>query len=128
MGGSYGVVYECALSGTKNFHFAVKMVDKVETPLEEIKEEARIMKDLTHPNIVKFYEVYYEKCFVCLVMDKYTGGDLIEGMQAHWETRGQIPPMKSVHLLRGMMSAVHYLHAKMYVHRDIKADNYLLDR
>ena len=35
--------------------------------------------------VVKFHAVYYEKCFVCIVMDKYGGGDFIEGMQAHWQ-------------------------------------------
>jgi len=126
--GAFGVVYACAKKGTKDFKFAVKMVDKVETPVAEIKKEAEMMGELAHPNVVKFYAVYYEKCFVCIVMDKYGGGDLIEGMQAHWQSKGKIPPLNVVHVARQATLAIDHLHRKGYVHRDIKGDNYLTDR
>eukprot|EP00929_Paragymnodinium_shiwhaense_P111608 TRINITY_DN7992_c0_g1_i1.p1 TRINITY_DN7992_c0_g1~~TRINITY_DN7992_c0_g1_i1.p1 ORF type:complete len:841 (-),score=187.90 TRINITY_DN7992_c0_g1_i1:297-2819(-) len=126
--GAFGVVYACAEKGTKDFKYAVKMVDKVETPVAEIKKEAEMMKELEHPNVVKFYAVYYEKCFVCIVMDKYGGGDLIEGMQLHWKTKGKIPPYKVVHIVSGMAKAIDHMHSLQYVHRDVKGDNYLTDR
>jgi len=126
--GAFGVVYACTLKGTKDFKFAVKMVDKVETPVAEIKKEAEMMKELEHENVVKFHNVYYEKCFVCIVMDKYGGGDLIECMQMHWKAKGKIPPYKVVHIVKGMYAAVAHLHKLLYVHRDVKGDNYLTDR
>ncbi|CAE8688724.1 unnamed protein product, partial [Polarella glacialis] len=66
---------------------AVKMVDKVETPVVAIRREAEVMKSLSHPNIVRFHAVFFERCFVCIVMDKYAGGDLVEGMQHHHEAK-----------------------------------------
>lgn len=78
---------------------------QVETPVEAIKKEADILQSMVrvaqpsnplgdepgkspcgaedHPNIVKFHGVYYERCFVCIVMDKLDGGDLVEGLQRH---------------------------------------------
>merc|ERR1719181_702246 len=44
--GAFGVVYACAKKGTKDFNLAVKMVDKVETPVAEIKKEAEMLKTL----------------------------------------------------------------------------------
>ncbi|CAK0881624.1 unnamed protein product [Prorocentrum cordatum] len=47
-----------------------------------------------HPNIVKCHGVYYERCFVCIVMDKFAGGDLVEGLQRHLKDKGQIPAQR----------------------------------
>eukprot|EP00434_Breviolum_minutum_P042357 symbB.v1.2.037697.t1/scaffold5638.1/size25087/3 len=80
--GAFGVVSVCKRRATGE-EYAVKMVDKVETPVEAIKKEADILQSMDHPNIVKFHGVYYERCFVCIVMDKLDGGDLVEGLQRH---------------------------------------------
>merc|ERR550514_1235715 len=70
--GAFGVVSNCKKRSTGE-EFAVKMVDKVETPVEAIKKEAEMLQSMDHPNIVKFHGVYYERCFVCIVMDKFSG-------------------------------------------------------
>lgn len=126
--GAFGVVYACAKNGTNQFSYAVKMVDKVETPVNDIKAEADMLKLLAHPNVVKFHNLYFEKFFVCIVMDRYEGGDLIEGMQAHWKHKGQIPCTKVIHVSRQMCAAIEHMHSKSVVHRDVKGDNYLMDR
>eukprot|EP00929_Paragymnodinium_shiwhaense_P008123 TRINITY_DN112062_c0_g1_i1.p1 TRINITY_DN112062_c0_g1~~TRINITY_DN112062_c0_g1_i1.p1 ORF type:complete len:819 (-),score=183.67 TRINITY_DN112062_c0_g1_i1:185-2641(-) len=126
--GAFGVVYECALKGTNAFDYAVKMVDKVETPVEEIKHEAELIQSLAHPNIVKFHAIYFEKVFVCIVMSKYPGGDMIEGMQDHWKTRGKIPCAKIGPIAQQMMESIAHLHNCKILHRDVKGDNYLMDR
>merc|ERR1719478_338725 len=69
--GAFGVVYACTNRQTGE-EVAVKMVDKVETPVEAIRKEAEMLQELSHPNIVKFHNVFYEKCFVYIVMDKYS--------------------------------------------------------
>jgi len=126
--GAFGVVYACSRRGHKDDLRAVKMVDKVETPVKEIKREAEILDKVIHPTIIKFHEVYYEKCFVCIVMDRYMGGDLIAGMQAHWESKGRIPCDEVKNIKRQCIMALEVLHSKGIVHRDVKGDNYLLDR
>eukprot|EP00929_Paragymnodinium_shiwhaense_P009098 TRINITY_DN113140_c0_g1_i1.p1 TRINITY_DN113140_c0_g1~~TRINITY_DN113140_c0_g1_i1.p1 ORF type:complete len:765 (+),score=218.89 TRINITY_DN113140_c0_g1_i1:77-2371(+) len=126
--GAFGVVYACKRKGDKDFTYAVKMVDKVDTPVAEIKKEAEMMKELEHACVVKYHNLYYEKCFVCIVMDAYKGGDLIECMQLHWKSKGKIPPYSVVHIVKQMAEGIAHIHSKMYVHRDIKGDNYLTDR
>lgn len=102
------------------------MVDKVETPIEAIKKEAELLQSMSHPNIVKFHGVYYERCFVCIVMDRYNG-DLVEGLQRHTKELGPIPCTKIVHVAYQMGSSLDYLHKMLVVHRDVKGDNYLMD-
>eukprot|EP00440_Ansanella_granifera_P024579 gb/GFBE01026692.1/.p1 GENE.gb/GFBE01026692.1/~~gb/GFBE01026692.1/.p1 ORF type:complete len:801 (+),score=182.93 gb/GFBE01026692.1/:1-2403(+) len=125
--GAFGVVYACSHRKTGQ-QFAVKMVDKVETPTEVIRREAELMKSLCHKNIVRFQAVFFERCFVCIVMDKYSGGDLVDGMQDHMKERGKINAREIVHISFQMVAAIQYLHGKNIVHRDIKGDNFLLDR
>mmetsp|Transcript_81499 Transcript_81499/g.174612 ORF Transcript_81499/g.174612 Transcript_81499/m.174612 type:complete len:789 (+) Transcript_81499:83-2449(+) len=125
--GAYGVVSLCKKRSTGE-EFAVKMVDKVETPVEAIKREADMLQSLDHQNIVKCHGVYFERCFVCIVMDKYGGGDVVEGLQRHLKERGQINCHDVVHVAVQMGAGIKYLHQRSIVHRDIKGDNYLMDR
>lgn len=125
--GAFGVVSVCKRRATGE-EYAVKMVDKVETPVEAIKKEADVLQSMDHPNIVKFHGVYYERCFVCIVMDKLDGGDLVEGLQRHLKERGQINCLDVVHVAYQMAASIHYLHQRNVVHRDVKGDNYLMDR
>mmetsp|Transcript_5528 Transcript_5528/g.8996 ORF Transcript_5528/g.8996 Transcript_5528/m.8996 type:complete len:853 (+) Transcript_5528:89-2647(+) len=125
--GTFGVVYACKPKG-QDRECAVKMVDKVETPVDKIKEEAEFLRKMNHPNVIKCYDVIYEKCFVCIVMDRLQGGDLILGMQAHWKAKGRIPFIVSGRIASQMGASLHYLHAQNMIHRDVKGDNYLTDR
>jgi len=78
--GSFGVVWSCDHIITGEEH-AVKMVDKVETPFADIMREAELIRTLDHPNIVKCFGVFFDNCFVCIVMDKFVGGDVVQALQ-----------------------------------------------
>eukprot|EP00418_Pyrodinium_bahamense_P003165 CAMPEP_0179020298 /NCGR_PEP_ID=MMETSP0796-20121207/5308_1 /TAXON_ID=73915 /ORGANISM="Pyrodinium bahamense, Strain pbaha01" /LENGTH=766 /DNA_ID=CAMNT_0020716105 /DNA_START=1 /DNA_END=2301 /DNA_ORIENTATION=- len=125
--GAFGIVYSCKKKGTKE-EYAVKMIDKVETPLAEIKQEAEMLRKLEHPCVVKLHDVYYEKAFVCMVMDLYRGGDMIEGMQLHWKKLGMLPMSVVGNVSKQMIDSIAWLHQNHVVHRDVKGDNYLMDR
>jgi len=125
--GAFGIVYACKRKSDGK-EFAVKMIDQVETPLEEIKEEVGMMRRLAHPYVVRLHDVYYEKVFVCMVLDLCQGGDFIEGMQSHWKDKGVIPVPVVRRMARMMVEAAAWLHQNDIVHRDIKGDNFLQDR
>lgn len=123
--GAFGVVHTCT-HRTTGEEVAVKLVDKVETPVEAIMMEAELMKALSHVNIVSCRAVYHERCFICIVMDLFTGGDLVLGMQKHLKERGRIYGPDIRHIHSQMLSGVQYLHSKSIIHRDIKGDNFLM--
>lgn len=103
---------------------AVKMVDRLGTDSKHVVREAEFLKSLKHPNIVGFHGLFYEKCFVCLVLDLYTGGDLVDGLQRS----SDLHPLAAARLARQMGASIDYLHSRSVAHLDIKGDNYLLDR
>jgi len=120
-------VYSCKNKGSKQ-EYAVKMMDKVQTPLEEIKHEVKMLEDLKHSSIVALHDVFYEKAFVCMVMTIYRGGDMIEGMQLHWKTKGMLPIPVVASVSKQMITSIDWLHKHHVVHRDVKGDNFLMDR
>lgn len=121
--GAFGVVKICQHRQTRK-EYAVKMVDKVETPVPAIMREAEMLRTLQHPNIVKFKDVFIEKCFVCIVMEIYKGGDLVDGLQRG----GPFACEKIIHVSHQLAAAINHLHVNTVAHRDIKGDNYMMDR
>lgn len=104
------------------------MVDKVEMPEADIKREVDLQCLLRHPNLVRVHEVYFERCFVCIVMDIFRGGDLIECLEDIWDVGGTVDATSVAHLHRQMAAAIDFLHSRHVVHRDVKGDNFMLDR
>ncbi|CAD7949383.1 unnamed protein product [Amoebophrya sp. A25] len=135
--GAFGVVHECRKRDVKNdgtsgedgeAKYAVKMIDRVEADTSDITREIEVMVNLDHPNIVGFVAVFQEKCFVCIVMQKFNGGDLVDGLQLHLKNKGKIPEHIGSRLCLQIFAATEHCHAKGYIHRDIKGDNVLMDR
>eukprot|EP00930_Biecheleria_cincta_P040019 TRINITY_DN27455_c0_g1_i1.p1 TRINITY_DN27455_c0_g1~~TRINITY_DN27455_c0_g1_i1.p1 ORF type:complete len:827 (+),score=155.58 TRINITY_DN27455_c0_g1_i1:47-2527(+) len=125
--GAFGIVYECTKLKTK-VKYAVKMVDKAETPRDEITRECEMLLRAAHPCVIKLHEIFDEKVFVCMVMDLMGGGDLISGMQDHWESKGTIPFGVTQNIGKQMIAGLAWLHSKELIHRDVKGDNFLMDK
>ncbi|KAI9351791.1 serine/threonine-protein kinase MARK2 [Zopfochytrium polystomum] len=105
---------------------AIKVIDKTtldEKKLGKLYREVRIMKLLHHPHIVKLYEVIETKHTVFLVMEYASGGELYDYLVVH----GKMKEKEARAKFRQILSAVSYCHKKRVIHRDLKAENLLLD-
>jgi MAP/microtubule affinity-regulating kinase len=81
------------------------------------------MKMLHHPNIVKLYEVIETKSTMFLVMELSSGGELYDYLVVH----GKMKEKEARAKFRQILSAVSYCHKKKVIHRDLKAENLLLN-
>ncbi|XP_032071894.1 serine/threonine-protein kinase MARK1 isoform X1 [Thamnophis elegans] len=105
---------------------AVKIIDKTQlnpTSLQKLFREVRIMKILNHPNIVKLFEVIETEKTLYLIMEYASGGEVFDYLVAH----GRMKEKEARAKFRQIVSAVQYCHQKCIVHRDLKAENLLLD-
>jgi len=105
---------------------AIKVINKKEmstTNLSKLMREVRIMKMLHHPHVVQLFEVIETRETLHLVMEYANGGEVFDYLVAHGKMKENEARVK----FRQIVSAVQYMHQKRIVHRDLKAENLLLD-
>jgi MAP/microtubule affinity-regulating kinase len=109
-----------------NREVAIKVIDKKtmnQSSLNKLFREVRIMKLLHHPNVVQLFEVIETDRTLHLVMEYANGGEVFDYLVAH----GRMKEREARTKFRQILSAVQYMHQKRIVHRDLKAENLLLD-
>ncbi|EFR02308.1 CAMK protein kinase [Nannizzia gypsea CBS 118893] len=125
--GAFATVYKLA---TKNDGalFACKELDKrrlmKNNALDhKVDSEMRIMKDLDHPNIVRFHDYFdFNNRWIYIIMEYIGCGELSNYVQS----AGLLPEDQVQTISRQLLHALHYLHARKITHRDIKPDNILI--
>jgi len=86
-------------------------------------DEARMVSQLRHPNIVPIFEAGEEGGDLYLVFEYVAGKNLSEFLRSS----GALTPVKAVTILRAILGAVAHAHAQGIIHRDLKPSNILLD-
>ncbi|KAJ1507207.1 Checkpoint kinase 2 [Coelomomyces lativittatus] len=85
--------------------------------------EIKIMKNLSHPNIVKVYDLYQTDSHVFIFLKLVEGGELFEYLATH----RKIPEHDCKFWMYQLFLAVKFLHDHNIAHRDIKPENVLLE-
>uniref|UniRef100_A0A3B4A3Q7 non-specific serine/threonine protein kinase n=1 Tax=Periophthalmus magnuspinnatus TaxID=409849 RepID=A0A3B4A3Q7_9GOBI len=105
---------------------AIKIIDKTQLDavnLEKIYREVQIMKMLDHPHIIKLYQVMETKNMLYLVTEYAKNGEIFDYLAKH----GRLSESDARRKFWQILSAVEYCHNRNIVHRDLKAENLLLD-
>ncbi|XP_076832059.1 LOW QUALITY PROTEIN: serine/threonine-protein kinase SIK3 homolog [Brachyhypopomus gauderio] len=105
---------------------AIKIVDKTQLDDENLKKifrEVQIMKMLRHPHIIRLYQVMETERMIYLVTEYASGGEIFDHLVAH----GRMAEKDARRKFKQIVAAVHFCHCRNIVHRDLKAENLLLD-
>ncbi|XP_067827051.1 serine/threonine-protein kinase SIK3 homolog isoform X3 [Heptranchias perlo] len=105
---------------------AIKIVDKTQLEEENLKKifrEVQIMKMLRHPHIIRLYQVMETERMIYLVTEYASGGEIFDHLVAH----GRMAEKEARKKFKQIVAAVHFCHCRNIVHRDLKAENLLLD-
>jgi len=106
---------------------AIKVLPPALAARPELREaflrEAQTAAALTHPNIVPVYAVGERGGFVYIVMAFVEGTTLGERIRQ----RGPLLPGQAARVLREVAWALAYAHGARLVHRDVSAENILLE-
>nr|XP_046260260.1 myosin-IIIb isoform X1 [Scatophagus argus] len=129
--GTYGKVYRVT-NKKDGSQAAVKVLDPVNDVDEEIEAEYNILRSLSnHPNVVKFYGMFYKSDSLSggqlwLVLELCNGGsvtELIKGLLIRGQ-RLQEPVI--AYILYSALLGLQHLHNNRIIHRDVKGNNILL--
>uniref|UniRef100_A0A4W4GSM7 non-specific serine/threonine protein kinase n=1 Tax=Electrophorus electricus TaxID=8005 RepID=A0A4W4GSM7_ELEEL len=123
--GNFAVVKLARHRITKS-EVAIKIIDKTQLDaanMEKIYREVEIMKLVDHPHIIKLYQVMETKNMLYLVTEYAKNGEIFD----HLASRGRLSEADARRKFWQILSAVAYCHEQGIVHRDLKAENLLLD-
>jgi len=89
---------------------------------QRFKNESKVIAILSHPNIVKVYDVSYGDRLQYIVMEYVEGITLKEYIRQ----QGRLQPREVIHFSAQILRALQHAHDKGIVHRDIKPQNIML--
>ncbi|GMR60947.1 hypothetical protein PMAYCL1PPCAC_31142, partial [Pristionchus mayeri] len=125
--GMYGAVRRAVHKVTKT-EVAVKIVKKTalrpfRNAMMRIYREIEVQKRLHHPFVLDLFQVMETDSTIYLVTDLCQGGELFNVIQK----RRRLSEGEARKYFCQLLAAVQYCHERGVVHRDIKAENLLLD-
>ena len=126
--GSFANVYKAKHNPT-NTLVAVKVFDKTQMTKEEdinnFKNEIDIMRKMDHPLIATFFELFENKDYYFLSMELVENESLLTFINSC----AGLDEMTARKIFCQIIIVVQYIHEHCHVlHRDLKAENILLDR
>ncbi|MDQ7034447.1 MAG: protein kinase [Anaerolineae bacterium] len=127
--GGMACVYRARESGTPDI-YALKLLKERFRRQDEFlfvfQLEATNMRDLQHPNIVRFYKFIVEDQNAYILMDYIDGNPLTKYIQRARATEVPFPIDEIVRIMAQVARAISHLHNEGFIHRDVKPGNVLL--
>ncbi|XP_078002285.1 myosin-IIIb [Phascolarctos cinereus] len=129
--GTYGKVYKVT-NKKDGSPAAVKILDPISDMDEEIEAEYNILQFLpNHPNVVKFYGMFYKADpnvggQLWLVLELCNGGSVTDLVKGLLKCGQRLDEAIISYILYGALLGLQHLHNNRIIHRDVKGNNILL--
>ncbi len=89
---------------------------------ERVVKEARLGRELSHPSLIRVFDLIELPTSLIVVMEWMPAGSLKDAL-----ANGPLPIAEVVTVAEGVLDALAFLHRKGVVHRDVKPSNLLAD-
>ncbi|CAH8356004.1 unnamed protein product [Eruca vesicaria subsp. sativa] len=130
--GAFGTVY-MGMNLDSGELIAVKQVliasnyaskEKTQAQIQELEEEVKLLKKLSHPNIVRYLGTVREDDTFNILLELVSGGSISSLL----EKFGPFPESVVRRFTKQLLFGLEYLHNHAIMHRDIKGANILVDK
>jgi serine/threonine protein kinase len=89
---------------------------------QRLLEEAEVLAGLSHPGLLRLYDIGFEEQRPFLVLQLASGGTLRDRLDV-----GPMPSDRVAEIGAAVASVLSYVHGQGIVHRDVKPENLLFD-
>ena len=123
LGSGHFAVVKSARHVFTGLRVAIKVIDKLkldEVSRTHLYQEVRCMKLVTHPSIIRLYEVIDTQTKLYLIQELGDGGDLYDFIMKH---PSGVDEDLARRIFKQTVSAIRYCHKLHVVHRDLKPEN-----
>ena len=126
--GSYGEVYlvRSQIDSRQYVLKRIKLHSLSEKEKRTAAQEARLLSELTHPNIVSYKDSFHFNGLLHIVMCYCEGGDLNKYLKSR--NSCHLSESQIIHWFVQIALALQYLHKLNILHRDLKTQNIFLSR
>ncbi|XP_054800903.1 mitogen-activated protein kinase kinase kinase NPK1 [Prosopis cineraria] len=97
--------------------------EKAQAHIKELEEEVKLLKDLSHPNIVRYLGTVREEDTLNILLEFVPGGSISSLLGKF----GAFPEAVIRTFTKQLLLGLEYLHKNGIMHRDIKGANILVD-
>uniref|UniRef100_A0A6J0UG79 non-specific serine/threonine protein kinase n=1 Tax=Pogona vitticeps TaxID=103695 RepID=A0A6J0UG79_9SAUR len=126
--GAFGIVHLCLCKVDQ------KLVILKQIPVDQMtkderlaaQNECQVLKLLHHPHVIEYYENFLEDKALMIAMEYAPGGTLAEFI--HKRGNSLLDEETILHFFVQIVLALHHVHTKQILHRDLKTQNILLDK
>jgi serine/threonine protein kinase len=136
--GTFGTVFDCTSKSGDPTIYAVKMLEhqsswfgamsrSANVQWEVFAQEFEMLSKMEHVNVIKLFDVFADTHFLYFVMDKYENSLIAAALPLLQKGKKAMPNACLGEITSQMLASIVYLHDQKIVHRDVKADNYLVD-
>jgi len=129
--GAMGAVMLCEDVTLKNTPIVLKFLKpewvKNKKSFERFQNEALLMRELNHPNVVHVYDLCKINNDEYYISMEYITGTSLRGLLEDSIT-GNLTLKDSIKILKEIAKGMSYAHSKDIIHRDLKPDNVLISR
>ena len=107
---------------------AIKILNKLQLKQNpetsfHLQNEISILKQVSHPNIVRLFEIIETPLKIYLITELCSNGELFD----YISNKDKLNESTAKSFYIQILNAIEYLHSQCIVHRDIKPENMLLD-